>query len=72
VVKEGMGHKELTAAEYSAIWEECYKEVLYVPAQNKYTRCVWGVGGVGALKFNRGSKCSNKTCNSNSFLIVQQ
>ena len=38
VVKTGMGHKELTLAEYSAIWEECYKEVLYVPSQNRYTR----------------------------------
>lgn len=38
VVKDGMGHKELTAAEYASIWEECYKEVLYVPAQNRYTR----------------------------------
>ncbi len=38
VVKEGMGHKELTAAEYTAIWEECYKEVLYMPGQNRYTR----------------------------------
>lgn len=40
VVKEGMGHKELTPAEYASIWEECYKEVLYVPAQNRYTRLV--------------------------------
>lgn len=40
VVKEGMGHKELTPAEYASIWEECYKEVLYVPAQNRYTRYV--------------------------------
>ena len=38
VVKEGMGHKELTDAEYTSIWEECYKEVLYMPGQNRYTR----------------------------------
>ena len=38
VVKEGMGHKELTSAEYAAVWEECYREVLYVPSQNRYTR----------------------------------
>lgn len=38
VVKAGMGHKELTESEYSSIWEECYKEVLYVPSQNRYTR----------------------------------
>ena len=38
VVKEGMGHKELTPAEYAAVWEECYREVLYVPSQNRYTR----------------------------------
>ncbi len=40
VVKEGMGHKDLTPAEYGSIWEECYREVLYVPAQNRYTRLV--------------------------------
>ena len=38
VVKEGMGHKELTLEEYGSIWEECYREVLYVPSQNRYTR----------------------------------
>lgn len=37
-VKEGMGHKDLTQAEYTSIWEECYKEVLYIPGQNRYTR----------------------------------
>jgi len=34
VVKEGMGHKELTLEEYGSIWEECYREVLYVPSEN--------------------------------------
>jgi pre-mRNA-splicing factor CDC5/CEF1 len=38
VVKTGMGHKELTGAEYSSIWEECYREVVYVPSQSRYTR----------------------------------
>lgn len=38
VVKAGMGHKELTGAEYSSIWEECYREVVYVPSQSRYTR----------------------------------
>lgn len=38
LVREGMGHKELTVDEYSRVWEECYKEVLYVPSQNRYTR----------------------------------
>ena len=38
VVKGGMGHKELSESEYNAIWEECYKEVLYIPSQNRYTR----------------------------------
>ena len=38
MVSEGMGHKELTLNEYSSIWEECYREVLYVPSQNRYTR----------------------------------
>ena len=41
IVKEGMGHKELTLAEYGSIWEECYREVLYVPSQNRYTRFVY-------------------------------
>ena len=27
LVREGMGHKELTVEEYSRVWEECYKEV---------------------------------------------
>ena len=38
MVKEGMGHKELTLEEYCSIWEECYREVLYVPSQKRYTR----------------------------------
>ncbi len=38
MVKEGMGHKELTLEEYSSIWQECDREVLYVPSQNRYTR----------------------------------
>ena len=38
MVKQGMGHKELTSAEFGAIWEECYDQVLYVPTQNRYTR----------------------------------
>ena len=38
VVKEAMGHKELDSAEFGAIWEECYREVLYLPGQKKYTR----------------------------------
>ena len=33
-----MGHKELTGAEYGSIWEECYREVVYVPSQSRYTR----------------------------------
>ncbi len=37
VVKEGMGHKDLSLDEYTSIWEECYREVLYVPGQNRYT-----------------------------------
>ena len=50
MVKAGMGHKELSGSEYSSIWEECYREVLYVPSQNRYTRaslarCVCGGGG---------------------------
>uniref|UniRef100_A0A673CTD1 Cell division cycle 5-like protein n=1 Tax=Sphaeramia orbicularis TaxID=375764 RepID=A0A673CTD1_9TELE len=38
VVKAGMGHGELSMEAYSQVWEECYGQVLYLPAQNRYTR----------------------------------
>ncbi|KAK1905845.1 Cell division cycle 5-like protein [Dissostichus eleginoides] len=38
VVKGGMGHGDLSMEAYSQVWEECYGQVLYLPAQNRYTR----------------------------------
>ena len=38
VVKRGMNHGEISLDTYSTVWDECYKQVLFIPAQNKYTR----------------------------------
>ena len=38
VVKEGMGHGELSLEAYTQVWEECLSQVLYLPSQNRYTR----------------------------------
>lgn len=38
VVKEGMEHEDLSLADYSQVWDECYSQLLYVPSQNKYTK----------------------------------
>ncbi|KAF6737409.1 Cell division cycle 5-like protein [Oryzias melastigma] len=38
VVKAGMGHGDLSLEAYTQVWEECYGQVLYLPAQNRYTR----------------------------------
>merc|ERR1719300_252177 len=38
VVKEGMGHGDLSLDAYTQVWEECLAQVLYLPAQNRYTR----------------------------------
>ncbi|XP_071957167.1 cell division cycle 5-like protein [Antedon mediterranea] len=38
VVKNGMGHGDLTLDTYSQVWEECNKQVLFLPSQNRYTR----------------------------------
>ncbi|CAL9687724.1 unnamed protein product [Knipowitschia caucasica] len=38
VVKVGMGHGDLSMEAYSQVWEECYGQVLYLPAQNRFTR----------------------------------
>nr|KAG5703308.1 hypothetical protein BaRGS_025550 [Batillaria attramentaria] len=38
VVKEGMGHGELSIDSFSQVWEECYAQVLFLPAQNRYIR----------------------------------
>jgi len=38
IVKHGMNHGELSLDTYSTVWEECYKQVLFIPALNKYTR----------------------------------
>lgn len=38
VVKQGMGHGDLSIDAYNQVWEECYSQVLYLPGQNRYTR----------------------------------
>jgi len=38
VVKEGMGHGDLSHEAYTQVWEECYNQVLFLPSQNRYTR----------------------------------
>ncbi|XP_030054620.1 cell division cycle 5-like protein [Microcaecilia unicolor] len=38
VVKQGMGHGDLSIEAYNQVWEECYSQVLYLPGQNRYTR----------------------------------
>ncbi|XP_059154563.1 cell division cycle 5-like protein [Physella acuta] len=38
VVKEGMGHGDLSQEAFAQVWEECYSQVLFLPSQNRYTR----------------------------------
>lgn len=38
VVKRGMGHGDLSLEAFSQVWDECYSQVLFLPAQNRYTR----------------------------------
>lgn len=38
VVKQGMGHGDLSLEAYTQVWEECLAQVLFLPSQNRYTR----------------------------------
>nr|CAD7399123.1 unnamed protein product [Timema cristinae] len=38
VVKQGMGHGDLSLESYTQVWEECLAQVLFLPGQNRYTR----------------------------------
>ncbi|XP_067674317.1 cell division cycle 5-like protein [Haliotis asinina] len=38
VVKDGMGHGELSLEAFSQVWDECYSQVLFLPSQGRYTR----------------------------------
>lgn len=38
IVKQGMGHGELSLESYTQVWQECLSQVLYLPSQNRYTR----------------------------------
>lgn len=38
VVKEGMGHGDISLDVYVQVWEECFGQVIYLPSQNRYTR----------------------------------
>ena len=37
-VKTGMNHRDLNLDDYSQVWEECYREVMFNVSQSKYTR----------------------------------
>lgn len=37
-VKDAMGHGDISDMDYSSVWDECYSQLLYVPAQNRYTK----------------------------------
>ncbi|KAI0990383.1 hypothetical protein GJ496_002829 [Pomphorhynchus laevis] len=37
-VKHGMDHGEISLETYTKVWEECYAQVMYLPAQNRFTR----------------------------------
>lgn len=38
MVKEGMGHGDLSLDAFSQVWDECYAQVLFLPTQNRYIR----------------------------------
>ncbi|PVD28210.1 hypothetical protein C0Q70_10797 [Pomacea canaliculata] len=38
VVKEGMGHGDLSQEAFCQVWDECYAQVLFLPTQNRYIR----------------------------------
>lgn len=38
MVKEGMGHGDLSLDAFSQVWDECYAQVLFLPSQNRYIR----------------------------------
>ena len=38
LVKERMGHGDLSLDAYSQVWDQCYAQVLYVPSQSRFTR----------------------------------
>ncbi|KAI6645934.1 Cell division cycle 5-like protein [Oopsacas minuta] len=38
VVREAMEHGDISQEGYIDVWEDCFKQVLYLPSQNKYTR----------------------------------
>jgi pre-mRNA-splicing factor CDC5/CEF1 len=38
VVKDRMGHGDLSLDAYSQVWDQCYAQVLFIPTQNRFTR----------------------------------
>ena len=38
MVKERMGHGDLSLDAYSQVWDQCYAQVLFVPSQSRFTR----------------------------------
>ncbi|XP_046915842.2 cell division cycle protein 21 [Dermatophagoides farinae] len=37
-LKDGMKHDDLSAIDSAKVWDECYSQLLYLPAQNRYTK----------------------------------
>eukprot|EP00976_Prorocentrum_cordatum_P000707 13859-Prorocentrum_minimum.AAC.1 len=37
-VRAGMGHSGTTPAEYAAVWEACYSDILWLPSVQSYGR----------------------------------
>ncbi|OTF76916.1 cell division cycle 5-like protein [Euroglyphus maynei] len=37
-LKDGMEHDDLSVNDSAKIWDECYSQLLYLPAQNRYTK----------------------------------
>lgn len=38
IVKDRMGHGDLSLDAYSQVWDQCYAQVLFIPSQNRFTR----------------------------------
>lgn len=38
IVKQGMGHGDLSLESFTQVWEECLSQVLFLANQNRYTR----------------------------------
>lgn len=37
-VRDGMGHEKLSLPDHTKVWDECYSQLIYLPAHNRYTK----------------------------------